>query len=627
MAARSLGARPLVSAGRVWDHLLVPHSLAFPGHSAEAVVTARDSARLRRGAALLVSAAAVGLGVAAYRVQVQNLSPRSWAAAWVAVAWAFVLAGLLAWLRRPANRLGPLMLAGGLALAARQLRYSHDAAVFTVFFLLGDLGFALVGHSILAYPSGRVNGRGPRALVTAGYATMILFPLAVLLLHGQSDPLLGMGRVPRRSLLDLSDQAQAAELLQKTQTAIFYAVLATLVLGVIAQRLIQATPRARRMLAPLLLAAVALVVRAIFENIHTFVTKQPFAFSYLFWWQIAAGFALPLALLAGMLRARLARANVGRLALELDRAPATPQGLRDALARALADPSLELLYWLPEQSAFVDATGARALLPTEDSGRAVTRLEHDGEKVAAVVHDPSLLDEPELVASAGAVARFALENARLHAETRAQLQQMRESRRRIVSAADEERRRIERNLHDGAQQRLLALALELSKAQRSLGTRTDPEVERLLAASVEELQSTVEELRTLARGLHPTVLTEYGLGAALQSFTHKSPILVTLDICEERLPAPVEGAAYFVASEALTNVVKHAHALSASVSARHEGQKLIVEISDGGVGGARPSEGSGLQGMADRVEALGGRLHIASGPSGTRVIADIPCAS
>jgi signal transduction histidine kinase len=318
---------------------------------------------------------------------------------------------------------------------------------------------------------------------------------------------------------------------------------------------------------------------------------------------------------------------VGQLALELDRAPATPQGLHDALARALADPSLELFYWLPDQSAFVDAAGARVSLPVDDPRRAVTRLEHEGELLATVVHDRSLLDEPELVASAGAVARLALENARLHAQTRAQLQQVRESRTRIVSAADVERRRIERNLHDGAQQRLLALALELSQAHHRLGDRADPEVERLLAASVDELQSTVEELRTLARGLHPTVLTEYGLGAALQALTHKSPIPVTLDICDERLPAQVEAAAYFVAAEALTNIVKHAHARSATVTARHEGEKLVMAVSDDGLGGAQATEGSGLQGMADRIEALGGRLLIQTNPTGTCITAEIPCAS
>jgi signal transduction histidine kinase len=204
---------------------------------------------------------------------------------------------------------------------------------------------------------------------------------------------------------------------------------------------------------------------------------------------------------------------------------------------------------------------------------------------------------------------------------------VRESRRRIVSAADEERRRIERNLHDGAQNRLLALALELSKAQRRLGGEADPEVERLLAASVEELQSTVEELRTLARGLHTTVLTEYGLAAALQSLTSKSPIPVTLEIPGERLPPHLEATAYFVAAEALNNIVKHAHARSASMTARRDGEMLVVEIEDDGVGGAGPREGSGLQGMADRVEALGGRLQTDSKPGRTRVVAEIPCAS
>src|SRR5262249_18407551 len=209
---------------------------------------------------------------------------------------------------------------------------------------------------------------------------------------------------------------------------------------------------------------------------------------------------------------------------------------------------------------FVDSTGAVVTLPKDSARRAVTRLENDGEPVAAIVHDPSLLEEPELVEAAGAAARLALENARLHAQTRAQLRQVRDSRRRIGSAADEERRRIERTLHDGAQNRLLALALELNKAQRRLGGDADPEVERLLAASVEELQSTVEELRTLARGLHPTVLTEYGLAAALQSLMSKSPIPVSLDIPGERLAANAEATAYFVAAEALNNITKHSHA-------------------------------------------------------------------
>jgi signal transduction histidine kinase len=605
----------------------VPQALAFPRSGADGDARAAATVRPTVIVVLVAGVAAVALGVEAYRTQVENLAPRSWAAAWVVVAWAFTVAGLVAWRRRPANQLGPLMLLAGLALAARQLRYGHDAAVFTVFFLLGDLGFALVGHAILAYPSGHVNGRWPRALVRAGYSTMIVFPLAVLLLHGKDSPLIG-SPVPRESLLVVSDRPHAVELLQKTQTAIFYGVLATLVLVVIGRRLVRATRRARRMLAPLLLASLALVLRAIFENVHTFVTKQPFSFSYLFWWQIAAGFALPLALLAGMLRARLAHANVSELVVELERTPATPASTRDALARALADPSLELFFWLSDQHAFVDANGAPVSLPDESTRRAVTRLEHDGEPLAVVVHDPSLLEEPELVEAAGAAARLAVENARLHAETRAQLQQVRDSRRRIASAADEERRRIERNLHDGAQNRLLALALRLSEAQQDTGRARDPELDRLLAASVDELQTTIQELRTLARGLHPTVLTEYGLAAALEWLASTLPITLALDVTDERLPAHVEGIAYFVASEALANVVKHARAQTASVVVRRNGDTLELEVADDGVGGADATAGSGLEGMRDRVEAVGGRFRIQSSPAaGTRITAEVPCAS
>jgi len=576
--------------------------------------------------AVVLGGVAVVLGVAAYRVQVNNLTPHSWAAAQVVVGWAFVTAGLVAWLRRPANHLGPLMLAAGVAYLARQLRYGEDALLFTVFFLLGDLCYALVAHSILAYPSGRVEGRWPRRLVVAGYATVIGFPLAILLLHGSQLSLTSLVG-PQRSLLFVADDAHAVTVLQKAQTAIFYGVLTSLFIALIVLRLVRATPRARRMLAPLLLAAVALALRAAFECFRTFVDHQPLAYPYLFWWQVAAFIALPLALLAGMLRARLARVGVGELVVALDRAPATPQTLQDALARTLADPSLELYFWLPESGDFVDAAGAVASLPSDDAGRAVTMLEQDGEPVAAIVYDPSLLEEPELVESAGAAARLALENARLHAQTRAQLRQVRESRHRIASAADDERRRIERNLHDGAQNRLLALALELSAAQRRLGDEADPEVDRLLAASVEELQSTVEELRTLARGLYPTVLTEYGLAAALEALTHRSPVPVQLDVYSERLPAQVEATAYFVASEALSNIIKHANATRGSIAASHEGGWLVIEIVDDGRGGARAGGGSGLQGIADRVEALGGRFGIDSGPDGTRIGAEIPCAS
>jgi signal transduction histidine kinase len=203
-----------------------------------------------------------------------------------------------------------------------------------------------------------------------------------------------------------------------------------------------------------------------------------------------------------------------------------------------------------------------------------------------------------------------------------------ESRVRIVAAADEERRRIERDIHDGAQQRLVALALQLRSAQRQLGNRSDPEIDRLLAEAVGELQVAVEELRELARGVHPAILTEDGLGAALESLAGRTPLPVELDVTDGRLPPQIEATAYFVACEALANVVKHAHASRAAVSARRRNGLLVVEIEDDGVGGARAANGSGLSGLADRVEALGGRLVVES-PSGagTRVVGEIPCAS
>jgi signal transduction histidine kinase len=570
--------------------------------------------------------AALALGVIAYRVQVDDLfSPSSRALAIVAVAWAFFAAGLVAWSRRPANRLGPLMLAAAFALLLRQLRYDHDPLVFTVFFALGDVSYALVGHSVLAYPTGRLTDRAERALVKAGYAATLVFPLATLLFYDASRPLLFFDPTPRESLLVVAGDADVVEFLQKSFVVVLYGVLASLFIALIVRRLIRATPRARRMLAPLMFGGVAVALRAVFESVFTFIDR-PFAYDYLFWWQIAAFFALPLALLAGLLQARLARASVGDLILALERTP--PQGIRDALARSLGDPTLAVAFWLPERREFVDAVGMPVELPNNDTRRVVTRLEHEGEPLAAFVHDASLLEDPQLMEAAGAAARLALENARLHADLRAQLTMVQESRVRIVSATDEERRRIERDLHDGAQQRLVALALQLRNAQRQLDRSADPEVDGLLTATIGELQVAVIELRELARGVHPAILTEEGLAAALESLTSRMPLPVSLDASEERLPPQVEATAYFLVCEALANVVKHASASKATVGARHRSGVLIIEVEDDGIGGASANNGSGLRGLADRVEALGGRLRVESpAGSGTRIVGEIPCAS
>jgi signal transduction histidine kinase len=570
--------------------------------------------------------AALVLGVMAYRVQVDDLfSSSDRALAIVAVAWAFFGAGLVAWSKRPSNHLGPLMLVAGLALLLRQLRYDHDPLVFTTFFLLGELSYALVGHSVLAYPTGRVTDRAERALVRTGYAFVLVFPLATLLFYDATRQLLFFDPTPRESLLLVAGNADVVEFLQKSYVLVLYGVLASLFIALIARRLIRATPRQRRILAPLMVGGVAIALRAVFECVFTFVDR-PFAYDYLFWWQIVAFIALPLALLAGLLQARLARASVGDLVLALERTP--PQGIQDALAVSLGDPTLAVAFWLPEREDYVDAAGVSVELPNDDSRRVVTRLEHDGEPLAAFVHDASLLEEPQLLEAAGAAARLALENARLQADLRAQLAMVQDSRVRIVTAADEERRRIERDLHDGAQQRLVALALQLRSAQRQRDGKVDPEVDRLLASTVDELQLAVNELRELARGVHPAILTEEGLAAALESLTSRMALPVALAASEERLAPQVEATAYFIVCEALANVVKHARASKATVAATRRNGVLVVEVEDDGIGGARADNGSGLRGLADRVEALGGRLRVESAAGGgTRVVGEIPCAS
>jgi signal transduction histidine kinase len=266
-------------------------------------------------------------------------------------------------------------------------------------------------------------------------------------------------------------------------------------------------------------------------------------------------------------------------------------------------------------------------LPGPDDARALTPIDRDGERVAALIHDPSLSDERELLAGVTAVAGIALENARLQVELRARLEELRGSRARIVEVAQEERKRLERNLHDGAQQRLVALSMELGLLGAQLGPEA-PERERLEQAR-SEIAESLSELRELARGLHPAVVSAHGLEVALEQLVAMASVPVELIVrVHERLPEQIEVAAYFLVSESLANVGKYAHATSARVEVLRQDDLVLVEVSDDGVGGADTEKGSGLRGLADRVEALDGRLRVWSpAGGGTRVSAEIPCGS
>ncbi len=343
------------------------------------------------------------------------------------------------------------------------------------------------------------------------------------------------------------------------------------------------------------------------------------------WAAFVAFGAVPLAILAGILRMRLARAGVAELVRDLETVR-TPGALRDALRRSLGDPTLRLAYWVSETRGFVDLKGRPFELPWEGSSQVATMVERDGRRVAALVHDASLRDAPELLEAVTSAAGLALENERLHAELRAHLDDLRESRARIVEAGDAERRRLERNLHDGAQQRLVAMSLHLRLVESTLAK--DPEAAAPLVVQVrEELTEALAELRELARGIHPAILSDRGLAPALEAVAARSTVPVQLSTPTERLPPTVEAAIYYVVSEALANVAKYAQASSVTVEVARTNGRAVVAIADDGIGGADPDGGSGLRGLADRVAALDGRLHVDSAPShGTRIHADIPCA-
>jgi signal transduction histidine kinase len=578
-----------------------------------------------------IAAAGIALGVVAYRTQIDNLGAGTTparAGAVVAAGYTFVLAGLVGWSRRPANWLGPLMILTGFAVLARQVRYSHDPLAFTAFFTVVELAWVLLAHTALAYPSGRVTDRVDRAFLKVAYATAVAYPLVILLFYDGSVRLRFSDALPHESLLLVYGSSDLVDAVMKVYAVFGYGLLAGVFIALVIRRLVRATPRARRILAPLLVAAAAAAMRAVFDSVSTLATRPPdIVYWNLFWWLIASLIAVPLLFLAGMLRSRLAYATAGELVVQLQGTP--PQGTRDALARALGDPSLEVVFWLPDRREFVGVDGRPVSVPEETPTRSVTSLDgDDGQPLAALIHDPALRDEPGLVEVAAAAARLALENARLHAEVQAQLAKVKESRARIVAAEDEQRRRIERDLHDGAQQRLVALALDVRRAQRELGPDLDPALDELLTATADELQVAVQELRDLAAGIHPPVLTQGGLTVALEALAQRAPLPVTVNAEVERLPAEIEGAGYFVAAEALANVAKHAHASQASITASLVNGRLVIEVADDGAGGAAVNGGTGLRGLVDRVEARGGRLSIDSPlEGGTRVTGEIPCVS
>ncbi|MGD9530908.1 MAG: sensor histidine kinase, partial [Pseudonocardia sp.] len=345
--------------------------------------------------------------------------------------------------------------------------------------------------------------------------------------------------------------------------------------------------------------------------------------------QLAVVAGVPFAFLAGVMRGGFARTGeIGELGAWLGTGDGGRPHLREALGSTLGDPSLELLFWLPELQTHVDAAGTPVALPRPGSGRAAVEVVLGGETVGAIAYDATLHADPEIVRAAGRVVALAIERERLTVQLLAGREALRESRARIVTSADRERRRIARDLHDGLQARLVVLALQAGRIATDratpAGVRSD------LATLGEDLEGAIAELRGLVHGIMPALLLERGLVAAIEDLTLRAPLRTHLDLPEVgfTLPRPVEHTGYFVVAEALTNVVKHACATVVRVRVARRDGILHLEVGDDGVGGARPGGGSGLRGIADRVDVLGGRLAVDSRPGeGTRLVVELPCGS
>ncbi|MHA6783125.1 sensor histidine kinase [Pseudonocardia saturnea] len=525
------------------------------------------------------------------------------------VGGSFAACGLVAWRRRPDNHSGRLMTATGFAFLASPLLAQLDAPLArTAGLLLRNVWLLFLVAILLTFLSGgRLRTRTDRVIVGAvGVSLLVISPLWLLF---QDVP---------GNLLFVAADARVVSAVDAVQQWLYLPIAVT-VSAVIGARWWAASRPGRRALLPSVAGSVYLLFFTVVLTAGLVGVPVPYAV----FWVLAFSVAMvPVAFLTGLLRSRLARGGL----VELFRGMKAmhPADLRAALARALGDPDLVIAY--PTGSnAFVDDADRPVTLPAADGDRSAAMVERDGQVIAALIYDRSLDDDPELVEAVGGAAAIALENQQLHADAEDRLAEVRASRERIIAAGDAERRRIERNLHDGAQQRLVTLALQLSLIERRI--RDDPAAaEQLVTSASGELARSLEELRELARGIHPAALDQ-GLDIALDAVALRSAVPTTVCCARgPRLPEPVEFAAYFVASEALANVAKYAHATAATVRLVRTGAGAVIEISDDGVGGADPARGSGLRGLADRVEALDGTLRVSSPVGGgTVVTAELPC--
>jgi signal transduction histidine kinase len=529
---------------------------------------------------------------------------------------ALVVAGLVASFGRQARRIGDLAVVAGLVWFA-PVWVGWDGGpplVRSLGMLAAGLTFPLLLHLVLAYPSGRLHGTAARTLVLAVYLEAALASLGrALFRHPFFDPNCWANCTDNQFLLHSIPQlARGIEVADRWFTVAAAAAL----VGLCARRLLRDSGPARRALLPVALPAILLAAAVVAHAIA--LQRRPLedpsdpAFRTIFALGCGAVILLAAGLVWATVRTRAQRRAVAQITTSLGQAP-SPGSLQAALARAIGDPKLQIAYWLPDSRRHVDPSGRPAAEPVAGPGRAVTALVRDGRRVAVVSHTAAL---PDLERELGAAVRLALENERLQAQALAQLDQLRASRVRIVETGDSERRRLERDLHDGAQQRLLALSYDLRLARAQAVADSDPQTGSLLTEATDRAQAALDELRDLAHGIYPAILTEAGLVAALATLADAAPLPVQIrDTAQDRYPAAVETAAYLLVAEALQDAAGRGASHTTVSAVRHGGQ-LVVTVEDDGSDRTSP-----MVQLTDRVGALDGRLAVEP----TRLRAELPC--
>jgi signal transduction histidine kinase len=523
---------------------------------------------------------------------------------------AYVAAGAYTLWRRPASRLGPLLAGVGFVYALASLMGSDDEVAFTLGVIAWAAYVFLVAYTSVSFPRSRPTTSLERTFVRAIWlASSVL--MALILVFADELPkgaeFADCGSKCPPNAFQLVD---APEAVGKLLNGLYGLMLAITLSGVAAVLVVKARSPdrlRRRAVEPLSYVIVATVVLFLLNLAVTRIapgTKSTF-------WTLEALVALsaPVAIVVGQVRGRMfAAAGAGRLVAALSGKPVTHDGLQTMLRDTLGDPMLVLAVAVPETGAYVDAGGAEVDLSRAAETRTVLPIVRGGRTVAALVHDPALDSDAAVVEGLTATSLMLLENARL-------IEELRASRERIVTAAEHERLRLERDLHDGAQQRLMAIQIKLALLQERLD---EPSLAGELDEISDDAASAVDELRALAHGIYPTVLRERGLGDGLRSLTRTSPLGVeVVDDGIGRCEPAVEAAIYFCAAEAIQNANKYAGPRAhVSVTLERRGDEVAFAIVDDGAGfdpGAATS-GTGLVGMRDRIGAVGGEVEVVAAP-------------